>query len=58
MRAQGLYWNEAHLHVAFCDVERGNAGVSETAGNGAAEHALGVVGGIVRDGAKVPVPKG
>jgi hypothetical protein len=42
--------NEAHLHVAFCDIERCDTCVRDTAGKDTTEHALGVVRGIVRHG--------
>ena len=43
-----------HLHVTFCDIERGDAGVGETAREDTTEHALRIVGGVVGDRAKVP----
>ena len=46
-------YTETNLHVTFCDIEGGDTGVGETAGNSPTEHALGVVAGIVGDGAKV-----
>ena len=46
---------DTHLHVTFCDVERRNAGVGETTRKGTTEHTLGVVAGIVGDGAQIPV---
>ena len=47
--------SNTHLHVTFCDVERRNAGVGETTRKGTTEHTLGVVAGIVGDGAQIPV---
>ena len=47
--------DEAHLHVAFCDIERGDPRVGDAAREDAAEHALGVVARVVRDGPEVPV---
>lgn len=44
-----------NLHVAFRNIERGDGSVGEATRNDAAEHALGVVGGVVGDGAEVPV---
>ena len=44
-----------YLHVTFCHIERSDAGVGDTAREGTAEHALGVVAGIVGDGAEVAV---
>ena len=45
---------ETYLHVTFCDVQRRNAGVGETARKSTTQHALGVVANIVGDGAKIP----
>ena len=43
-----------HLHVALGDVERGDSGVGDTTGKDTTEHALGIVGGVVGDGPKIP----
>ena len=43
-----------YLHVTFCDIERCDTGVGDTASEGTTEHTFCVVGGIVGDGAKVP----
>ena len=48
-------YTETNLHVTFCDIEGGDTGVGETAGNSTTEHALGVVASIVGDGAKISV---
>ena len=45
---------KTYLHVTFCYIQRSDAGVGETASESTAEHALCVVAGIVRDGAKIP----
>ena len=44
-----------YLHVTFCDVQRRNTSVGETARKDTAEHRLGVVAGIVGNGSKVPL---
>ena len=45
----------AHLHVAFCDVERSNGCVGKTAGDGTTKHALGIVRDIVWNGASISI---
>jgi hypothetical protein len=42
------------LYVTFCDIERSDTCVGEATGKSTAEHTLGVVGGIVRNGASKP----
>ena len=46
--------DKTHLHVTFCDIEWGDTGVSETAGERTTKHALGVVARVVRHRAEVP----
>lgn len=48
-------WFPTYLHVAFCDIERGDTSVSETASNGTTEHALGVVRGVMGNRAEISV---
>ena len=38
-----------NLHVALGDIEGGDTGVGDTAGEDTTEHALGIVGGVVGD---------
>jgi hypothetical protein len=45
---------KADLHVTFCDIERSDASVSDTAGKDTTEHALCIVATVVDDGAKIP----
>ena len=45
---------KTYLHVTFCDVQRRNASVGETARKSTTQHALRVVANIVGDGAKIP----
>ena len=55
---EGAVRPETHLHVAFCDIKRGDAGVGDTARKDTTEHALGIVARIVRDGAEVAEGRG
>ena len=50
--------SSTYLHVTFCDVEGGNASVGDTASEDTTKHALGVVAGVVGDGAEVPGGQG
>lgn len=46
-------WELTDLHVAFCDIERGDAGVGDTTSEHTTEHALGIVGGVVGHGSEI-----
>lgn len=40
---------KAYLHVTFCHIERSDTGVGDTTGKDTAQHALGVVCGVMRN---------
>ena len=46
---------DSHLHVTFCDINRRNTSVGETARKSTTKHTLGVVARIVGDGAEIPL---
>lgn len=50
-----LRWTRTYLHVTFCYIQRSNAGVGEAAREGTTKHALGIVAGVVGNGAEVAV---
>jgi hypothetical protein len=45
---------KTYLHVAFCDIQRCDTGVGEATGDSTTEHALGIIGSIMRDRAGEP----
>ena len=52
----GLPWevDGAYLHVTFGNIKWGDASVGETACKNTAKHALGIVGGVMGNRAKIP----